>query len=101
MKLDELTFKVIFEWSKGNPGALFFFRELFKPENLHLAMGIVLKLDQMPSIRGTNAYVLWSDLCHKDLKNVAILCKNCPKEILEDACSRQDYSGRKLVEKYF
>ena len=51
-------------------------------------------------IKGTDLYVLWSDLCDKDYGDVHLLCISCPDEILIDACSRQDYSGRKLVEKY-
>jgi hypothetical protein len=57
-------------------------------------------LEQTKSIRGTNLYVLWSDLCDKDLNKVEILCKNCPNDILEDACSRQDYSGINLIKEY-
>jgi hypothetical protein len=52
------------------------------------------------TLRGTNLWVLYSDLCDKDIFKVATLCKNCPQDILEDACSRQDYSGRALVSQY-
>lgn len=91
----------IIEWSKGNLGAMTFLMEFLKPENAILGINILPKLDEMKSIRGTNLYVLWSDLCDKDLKKVEMLCKNCPSSILEDACSRQDYSGIKLVSEYF
>jgi hypothetical protein len=87
-------------WSQGNPGALTFLMELLKTENIPQSISIMTKLEELTSIRGTNLYVLWSDLGGKDLKVVEQLCKNCPDEILVDACSRQDYSGRELVKPY-
>jgi hypothetical protein len=90
----------IIEWSKGNPGAMVFLMEFLKPENAVLGIKILSKLENAKSIRGTNLYVLWSDLCNKDLSEVALLCEKVPIEILEDACSRQDYSGRKLISEY-
>lgn len=95
-----MLFAQIFNWSQGNPGALNFLMELLAPQNLEHALPIAMKLTESEKIRGTNLYVLYSDLCGENMANVAILCKNCPTDVLEDACSRQDYSGRKLVEQY-
>ena len=89
----------IFEWSQGNAGAVAFLTLLVQPENTPKAIPIVI-IEEAKSIRGTNLYVLWSDLCERDISKVEMLCKNCPTSILEDACSRQDYSGRKLVAEY-
>ena len=93
----------LIKWSKGNPGALAFLMEVFlNPEtDMVTAITINNKIKACPSLRGTNLYVLYSDLCGRDLKKVEFLCKNCPNDILEDACNRQDYSGRELVEEYF
>lgn len=93
--------KQIIEWSCGNPVAMMFLLSVLEPENMVMGITIFKKLEEAKSIRGTNLYVLWSDLCDKDISKVEILCKNCPTDILEDACSRQDYSGRELVESYF
>lgn len=90
----------IIEWAQGNPGALTFLMSLLEIENLVAGMQITMKLEQLESIRGTNLYVLWSDLCGKDIELVKKLVTNCPAAILEDACSRQDYSGRELVKDY-
>lgn len=90
----------IIQWSQGNPGAMMFLLELSEDKNLMFALVITFKLERCKTIRGTNLYVLHSDLCNKDLSLVAKLCANCPNDILEDACSRQDYSGRQLVESY-
>jgi hypothetical protein len=93
-------FKLILAYANGNPGAIMFLTELFAPENIHLSFPIALKMEAIPSLKGTNLYVLWSDLCNKDMELVSKLCKNCPDAILEDACNRQDYSGRELVKEY-
>ena len=90
----------IIEWSQGNPGAMNFLMKFLEPENGVKGIRVLTKLTQLESIRGANLYVLYSDLCDKDLDAVVTLCQNCPSEILEDACSRQDYSGRAMVSKY-
>ena len=90
----------ILQWSQGNPGAMAFLMSFLQPENSLKGLTIIPKLEEAQSIRGTNLYVLWSDLCNKDLSKVEKLCKNCPTNILEDACNRQDYSGRELVSDY-
>ena len=89
----------IIEWAKGNPGAMTFLMEL-NQEDPEVIESILKKLLENPSIRGTQLYVLWSDLCEKDLNKVKILCEKCPDAVLIDACSRQDYSGRELVNDY-
>jgi hypothetical protein len=93
----------IIKWSEGNPGAMNFLMDAFlKPDvNFVTAITIANKIKACPTLRGTNLYVLYSDLCDKDMVKVEFLCKNCPNDILEDACNRQDYSGRKIIEKYF
>jgi len=90
----------IIKWSEGNLGALTFLMEFMMPENFKKGIAIFSKLEPLISIRGINLYVLWSDLCDKDLEKVYKLCKNCPDDILVDACSRQDYSGRELISEY-
>ncbi len=90
----------IIQWSQGNPGAMTFLMSIMQPENIVKGITIIQKLEEAKSIRGTNLYVLWSDLCGRDMQKVETLCKNCPTDILEDACNRQDYSGRELVSEY-
>lgn len=91
----------LLEYSQHNPGAMSFMVVLLQPENLVKSVSIMKKLEEAKSIRGTNLYVLWSDLCGREIEKVEILCKNCPTDILEDACSREDWSGVKLVSEYF
>lgn len=86
--------------SDGNPGAASFLLEMMQNENLIFAAVLFKKLETCTTIVGTDLYVLWSDLCAKNPFLVAKLCENCPDDILIDACSRQDYSGRELVKQY-
>ena len=84
--------------SKGNPGALSFLTEV-----CNLSTDASIKaLDKIKEsgIVGWGLYVLWSDICERDMNNVIKLLDDCPLPLLKDACSRQDYSGRKLVAKY-
>ena len=98
--MDTNIFLMLARYSQGNPGAMQFLVELFSDENMLYAIPIGTAIHAIPSLRGTNLYVLWSDLCYKDMATVSKLCKNCPHDILADACSRQDYSGRELVKNY-
>lgn len=96
----EQTIKAeISAWIQGNFGALNFLTALIELPDEN-GQRILNKLNECESIRGTNLWVLYSDLCEKDMNKVELLCQNCPSDILEDACSRQDYSGRKLVAEY-
>jgi len=85
--------------SQGNPGAMTFLMDL--ANNVDGNSVVIFSTLQKTSIRGTDIYVLWSDLCNKDRNKVAKLCNDCPESVLIDACSRQDYSGIELVKDYF
>jgi len=95
-----LIMEQIIKWSQSNPGALSFLMQLTTHENAIQVITILQKLEQYESILGTNLYVLWSDLCDKDINIVEHVINKCPQNVLEDACSRQDYSGIKLIQKY-
>jgi hypothetical protein len=87
--------------SNGNPGAFACLMGLIEGDSDKLVCGLtIIPRIKTLDIRGTNLYVLWSDLCDKDYSKMAKLCKDCPDSILIDACSRQDYSGRELVKEY-
>lgn len=88
------------KYAQGNPGAMQFLMELLSPAGIRYSIPIAIKIEEIPTLRGTNLYVLWSDLCNRDISKVSELCSKCPNDILEDACSRQDYSGRELVKSY-
>lgn len=98
MQIEELI-----KLAEGNPGALSFLAEVYLNAKTNFVTAIIIdsKIKACPTLRGTNLYVLYSDLCDKDMKKVEFLCKNCPNDILEDACGREDYSGRKIIEEYF
>lgn len=97
--MELLSKSTFLEYANGNFGASNFLGQLrfFETEKQKV---IYDKLAICKSLRGTNIWVLFSDLCNKDLDKVHLLCANCPDDILEDACSRQDYSGRELVKEF-
>lgn len=64
-------------------------------------MGKILLLDTY-GIYGTDIYVLYNDICERNLSKMVAVIRATQlglfnSNILKDACSRQDYSGRKLV----
>jgi hypothetical protein len=91
--------KDLIEMSEGNPGALTCLMGIMqfeKVEDLVNGVKIVSKLKSL-NIKGSDIYVLWSDLAERDYSKMANICEKCPDEILLDACSRQDYSGVALI----
>ena len=91
----------ILQLSAGNPGAMDFLLKLTLGDIADNIAGLtILPKIEKCNIKGTDIYVLYSDLCNKDIQLVAKLCKNCPDDVLKDACSRQDYSGRELIKQY-
>lgn len=109
IKLTDSTMDVIVKMSEGNPGAMNVVMQLLTPnvaikidpDNLLGGMGAILTLDSI-GIYGTDIYVFNNDLCGRDLaKMLAVLRATqlgfFSRDVLKDACHRQDYSGRELV----
>ncbi|RNI27634.1 hypothetical protein EFA69_16075 [Rufibacter immobilis] len=93
--------------SSGNPGALMALIEMAKHGHLvdpnQIAGGFyyIMKLDQF-EIYGSDIYVLFSDICERKLHWLLATIKApelglINEEILKEAASKQDYSGRKLI----
>lgn len=80
----------IIEWAAGNPGALNFLMTVYMSQNTSLTQASIINnaLENYTTLRGRN------------MDKVVHLIENCPQEILEEACSRQDYSGREMVAEY-
>lgn len=105
---DTSSLQVIVQMSDGNPGSMEVIIKLLQlamrdidPEIQNPEWFYVLLLDTF-GIYGPDIYVLYSDICGKDLaKMVAVLKASCHAligiDIIKDACSRQDYSGRKMI----
>jgi hypothetical protein len=94
---------VVMHYANGNPGALTFMMEIISggtDKDYISSIQIMQKIKKCSSIRGTNLYILYSDLGDKDLRTIADICIKVPDEVLEDACNRQDYSGIELIKPY-
>jgi hypothetical protein len=84
----------IIELADRNFGALSFLSEL---ENHPHILDFI---NNSESLRGANIYVLWSDLCGRDVSAVENLIAKCPMSVIEEACSRHDFSGIALIKPY-
>jgi len=98
--------KTFIKLSQGNPGAMQCIAEL-QSDNQSLDTGAsmmeraeILKYIDEHSILGTNLYILYNDLCDRNLHKMYHLISTAPVDEIKDAASRQDYSGRKLIEPY-
>lgn len=98
---------IVTKMSDGNPGAMSALMEIITkgadvdPNDIMGGLGKVLFLDTI-EIYGSDIYILYSDLCNRDIvKTIALLSAVqlgiLDKIILKDACSRQDYSGIKMI----
>ena len=94
----KLTSPELITYSQGNPGALSFLMQLDKDNTDHQI--ILSTLFEATAIRGPKLYVLWSDLANRNLNTLYHLCRKVPIYILIDACLREDYSGRDLIEPF-
>ena len=99
----------ILKMSKGNIGAAEALIHLVSPEGesigseaLFTPWDMLLLIDKL-RIFDTDLYVLYKDICEKDLASfMAVIISTqigiLEADVLKDACSRQDYSGRELVD---
>ena len=67
---------------------------------VHYGMYYVINKLLEYEIRGADIHVFFNDLCDKDPVVATVLINECPTDLLKDACSRQDRSGKKMVKKY-
>lgn len=84
--------------SQGNPGAAVFLTTLYK-EAPGFAGPIMSSLADY-DITGAKLWVLYKDLCSQDIEQVVKLVMTCPKELLIEACSTEDRSGKELITQY-
>jgi hypothetical protein len=94
MRQDSLK-EVLILMSDGNPGAATVLVQLIKSGDVE-TIERLLEYD----IKGSHIWVLYKDLCDQSLQTMAKLVQKCPKEILIAACSREDRSGREMVNKF-
>ena len=105
IKLEDNGMSSIMKLADGNPGAMSALFELLNtkcdPDNFMGGLGNLLSLDTH-MIYGSDIYVLYSDLCNKDVVRMCAVLRSVQlgilqESILQDACSRQDYSGREMI----
>lgn len=98
---------IVVKMCEGNPGAMRVLMDIIKnasdidPDAIMGGIGTVLLLDSF-GIYGTDIYVLWNDICNRELnKTIAVLRATqmglFESYILKNACGRQDYSGRDMI----
>jgi len=92
-----MDMSLLIKFAKGNPGAATCLLGLLE---LPVVGIIIFPILEKNEIFGTDLYVFWSDICYKDYFKMAELCESVPGDLLKEACSKQDYSGRQLLRDY-
>ncbi|MCK9273177.1 hypothetical protein M0P65_06555 [Candidatus Gracilibacteria bacterium] len=107
IELMDTMIEAIKKISENNPGALTACMDLLKygdqidPDNLLGGFGNLLTLDAM-GIYGTDIYVLWSDICDRNVAKMITILRAfqlgfISDEIVVNASHRQDYSGKYMI----
>ena len=80
IQLADNTMTIVTKMSDGNPGALAALCEILKlgteidPQGMMGGLGAILGLDTL-GIYGSDIYILWSDQCHKDTRELLMLLR--------------------------
>lgn len=107
INLSDNTMDVIVKMSDGNPGAMdVIIKLLTQGDSIDIndvmgGVGKILLLDTY-GIYGADIYVLYNDICERNLSKMVAVIRATQlgflgSNILKDACSRQDYSGKELI----
>lgn len=112
IKLTDNSMDAIMKMSEGNPGAAILLMQMLSPEGDAIdpdafggGMGKILLLDTF-GIYGTDIYVLHNDICERNMVYTFAILRACQlgflrREILKDACGRQDRTGKDLIDVEF
>ena len=106
IEMNDSVLDIFVKMGEGNPGAMTALMQLIgdaktDPDSAFGGFGAILLLDSF-EIYGTDIYVLWSDICDRDIVKTQAVLRACqlgllPSNTLKDACHRQDYSGRSMI----
>lgn len=107
INLQDSTISAIAKMADGNPGAAVTLMEMIKtgdkidPDGFAGGLGFVLLLDTF-GIYGSDIYILNNDICDRQINKTMAVIRACQlglfsSDILKDACSRQDRSGKKII----
>lgn len=108
IKLHDTPITAIAKMSDGNPGAMTAMMELIAngekidPDSFMGGLGNILSLDTN-GIYGTDIYVLFNDICDRNVARMISVLRAVQLGFLDssklaDACSRQDYSGKDMID---
>ena len=107
LSLDMSIAQCMIVMADSNPGAAVAIMNIMQqtsaidPDNALGGIGYVMDLDEM-GIYGTDIYVLYSDICNKELpKFLAVLRAKqlglLDTYVLQRACARQDLMGKTMI----
>lgn len=96
----------VYRLSKGNPGAVSCIALLISPQQDLVSGASKEKREETlayldaHSIIGTDLYVLWSDISGRNLDVMHYIISNAPVDKVKLAASKQDYSGKEILDQW-
>ena len=93
-----MNYTTAIEWANGHSGAMGFLTMLNRQDEYTIEV-ITEKLLVLPSVRGRNLNKLWA-IANKNFEKMRKICENCPDQLIIEACSREDYTGREMINQY-
>ncbi len=107
LKLTDNGSEMMMKMSEGNPGACTALSELLlngevDPDCAFGGVGSIMSLDTF-GIYGSDIYILWNDICGKNIVGMIAVLRatqlgELRVDVLKDACSRQDRSGKGMID---
>jgi hypothetical protein len=108
IELNDSIMDMVVKMAEGNPGAINAMMNLIQenesidPDDCFGPFGKFMLLDTF-EIYGTDIYVLYSDICSQQINKMISTLRACQlgflsPSILKDVSSRQDYSGKNMID---
>lgn len=94
---------ILLKLADGNPGALQFLLAIAGRMDIDVRYSKALAIAEILNIRGSNLYILWNDICERNTELTVFVLLAADDSIINadvliDACSRQDRSGRDMID---
>jgi hypothetical protein len=86
----------IIQMAQGNPGAINCLIQVADSDK----GALIIDTLQSYNIKGTDIYVLWSDICDRNVELMAYLCNVVPGHQLAAESAKQDRSGVEALSHY-
>ena len=99
MKLTEQEIDELTAISEGNFGALACLKAIIEVDDAVTRESLLLSIGDNPLLRGSKLYILWNDVCNRNLEIMEMLLRRAPESLIKDSIEgTRDEAAAKIVE---